>query len=258
MGFPNPPPIISNWDSDLPLANWDSGLQWDVNTSPSFGTVAAWLALVTSEHASKPKFMAMLAATLQPVADAIAIVESIPAAYDLDNAVGVQLDADGGWVGISRNITTPLAGVFFSWDTLGLGWGQGNWTPGITLTELITLPDAQYRTLLYAKIAANHWDGSVPGAYAVFDIIFAGTGFGVLIQDLQGMHMAMALTGPIPDAVTQALFTSGYFDLKPAGVHIDKYYLPAKPNVPYFGFGVENDNIAGWGVGYWGVTAPGS
>jgi hypothetical protein len=202
--------------------------------------------------------MDMLALTFQPLADTIAILESIPAAYDLDVAVGAQLDTDGVWVGISRNVTTPLSGVFFSWATAGLGWDQGSWSPGINVTQLIQLPDAQYRTLLYAKIAANHWNGSIPGAYNVFNIIFAGTGFGVLIQDLQGMRMAFALTGPVPDAITQALFTSGHFNLKPAGVRIDKYYLPAASNVPYFGFGVENDNIAGWGVGYWGVTAPGN
>jgi hypothetical protein len=252
-----PPPFISEWDSGLPLSDWDSGLQWDINVGPSYGTVASWLALVTSEHASKPNFMAMLAATLQPLADIIAIMQSVPAAYDLDLAVGVQLDADGEWIGLSREITTPLTGVFFSWNTVGLGWGQADWTSSIHETELITLPDAQYRTLLYAKIAANHWDGSIPGAYAVFNTIFAGTGFGVLIQDLQGMHMAMALTGPVPDAVTRALFTGGYFDLRPAGVRMDKYYLPPVSNVPYFGFGVENASIAGWGVGYWGDTAPG-
>jgi hypothetical protein len=249
--------FISDWDSGQPLAAWDQGLQYDVNTGPSLGTVASWLALVTSEHASKPKFMAMLAATLQPLADIIAVLESIPGAYDLDAAVGSQLDTDGEWIGISRNISTPLSGVFFSWDVTGLGWDQGSWTPGINIDELVSLPDAQYRTLLYAKIAANHWNGSIPGAYAVWNTIFAGTGYGVLIQDLQGMHMAMALTGPIPDAVTLALFTGGYFQLKPAGVHIDKFYTPAKPNVPYFGFDVENDNIAGWGVGYWGNTSPG-
>lgn len=253
-----PPLLITQWDSSQPLANWDSGISWDSSLGPSLGSVASWLGLVTSEHADKPNYMAMLAVTLQPLADIIAILESIPSAYDLDTAVGVQLDTDGEWVGISRNIAIPLTGVFFSWDIAGVGWGEGNWTSGITDNELIALPDSQYRTLLYAKIAANHWDGSIPGAYAVFDTIFAGTGFGVLIQDLQGMHMAMALTGPVPDAVTQALFTGGYFNLKPAGVHIDKYYLPPAPNVPYFGFGVENDNIAGWGVGYWGVTAPGN
>lgn len=252
------PPIISTWDSGLPGANWDSGLSWDVNLGPSNGSIAAWLALVTSEHASKPNYMAMLSATLQPIADTIAVLQAIPAAYDVDTAVGSQLDEDGNWVGIGRNIATPLTGVFFSWATAGLGWGQANWTPGLNVTQLTSLPDAQYRTLLYAKIAANHWDGTIPGAYSVFDTVFQGTGFGVLIQDLQGMHMAFALTGPVPDAVTQALFTNGYFNLKPAGVRIDKYYLPPVSNVPYFGFGVENSFIAGWGVGYWGATAPGN
>jgi hypothetical protein len=213
---------------------------------------------VTGEHASKPKYMTMLTATFQPLADTIAVLESIPQAYDVDNAVGSQLDTTGALVGADRHIQTPLSGVFFSWDVDGLGWGQANWIPGIDATELVSLPDSQFRTLIYAKIAANHWDGSIPGAYDVFDIVFQGTGFGVLIQDLQGMHMSFALTGPVPDAVTQALFTGGYFNLKPAGVHIDKYYLPPVDNVPYFGFGVENDNIAGWGVGYWGVTSPGS
>ena len=253
-----PPPIVSNWDSGLPGANWDSGFEWDLTTGPGNGSVASWLGLVTSEHASRPNYMAMLSVTFQPLADNIAILESIPLAYDVDFAVGSQLDTVGVWVGISRNITVPLEGVFFSWDELGVGWGQGNWIASINETQLVSLPDSQYRTLLYAKIAANHWDGSIPGAYAVFDTVFAGTGFGVLIQDLQGMHMSMALTGPVPDAVTLALFTNGYFNLKPAGVRIDKYYTPPVDNVPFFGFGVENDNIAGWGVGYWGVIAPGN
>lgn len=252
------PPLITTWDSGLPSANWDSGLQWDINLGPSLGSVASWLALVTSEHASKPNYMAMLSATFQPLADNIAILQSIPAAYDVDFAVGVQLDTTGQWVGISRNITTPLTGVFFSWDVVGLGWDEGSWIPHIGATQLTSLSDPQYRTLLYAKIAANHWDGSIPGAYKVFNTVFQGTGFGVLIQDLQFMHMAMALTGPIPDAVTQALFTGGYFNLKPAAVRMDKYYLPPVSNVPYFGWGVENDHIAGWHVGYWGATAPGN
>lgn len=250
-------PFISNWDTGQPLANWDSGLQWDVNVGPSTGSVDFWLSLVTSEHRDKPKFMAMLAAVFQPLADTIVVLNTVPQAYDVDFAVGVQLDTVGQWVGISRNISTPLAGVFFSWGASGLGWGEGNWISNIQATQLVTLADSQYRTLLYARIAANHWEGTIPGAYAVWDTIFAGTGFGVLIQDLQHMHMAMALTGPVPDAVTKALFTNGYFDLRPAGVQIDKYYVPTVPNVPYFGFGVENANISGWGVGYWGETVAG-
>ena len=249
--------FFSDWDSNQPEALWDNGLQWDVNTGPSTGSTAEWLALVTGEHATKPNFMAMLAATFQPLADTIAVMESMPSAYDVDLALGSQLDATGQWIGASRYVTKPLTGVFFSWSTPGLGWGDGSWAPGLNVNELVQLPDAQYRTLLYARIAANHWDGSLPAAYAVWDQIFAGTGYGVLIQDLQGMHMAMALTGPVPDSVTLALFTGGYLQMKPAGVRMDKFYTPAKSNVPYFGFDVDNDNLSGWGLGYWGVAAGG-
>lgn len=243
---------IENWDSGQPNARWDAGLDWDTNVGPSPGDVQQYLKLVTSEHATKPKFMAMLAAVCQPLADLQVVLESIPALFDLDVAVGNQEDILGQWIGASRNIDVPLEGVFFSWATSGLGWGQGNWTSNIDATQLVVLPDAQYRTLLFATSAANQWDGTIPGAYEIWNTLFAGTGIGILIQDYGNMHMALALTGPVPDAVTLALFTGGFLNLKPAGVHIDNYYTPVVPDTPYFGWGVENASISGWSVGYWG------
>ena len=56
--------FVDTWDSGQPKANWDSGLQWDVNVGLPSGSVAPWLSLVTSEHASKPNFMATLAASM--------------------------------------------------------------------------------------------------------------------------------------------------------------------------------------------------
>ncbi len=248
---------IENWDSGQPGAFWDAGLQWDTNVGPAPGDVAPYLGLVTSEHATRPKFMAELAAVLQPFADLQVVMSDMPGLYDLDAAVGVQEDTTGLWIGITRDVTEPLSGVFFSWATPGLGWGEGNWPPNAGSYELVVLPDAQYRTLLYAKVAANGWDGTIPGAYDIWSIIFAESGSGLLIQDYGDMHMAVALTGPVPDAVTLALFTGGYFDLRPAGVRIDDYYVPAVPDVPYFGYGVENASISGWGVGYWGARYSG-
>ena len=249
---------IENWDSGQPNAFWDSGLQWDVNVGPSPGDVQPYLDLITSEHIDQPDFTTMVAAVLQPLCDSQVLVAGIPSLYDIDLAVGSQEDAVGEWVGVTRNISVPLTGVFFSWATPGLGWSEGNWIVDIDATELVVLPDAQYRTLLYARVAANQWDGTIPGAYEVWDTLFVGTGTGILIQDYDDMHMAQALTGPVPDAVTLALFQGGYLDLKPAGVLIDNYFTPPEPGVPYFGYGVENANIAGWGVGYWGVQHAGN
>jgi hypothetical protein len=249
---------IDSWDSGQPGAVWDAGLQWDVNVGPPAGDVEPYVDLITSEHRSRPNFVAMVANIIQPLADLQVLMAGIPGLYDLDVAVGAQEDTVGEWIGVTRDISVPLTGVFFSWDVAGLGWDQGSWAPDIHATELVTLSDAQYRTLLFARAAANNWDGTIPGAYAIWNSLFAGTGTGILIQDYGDMHMALALTGPVPDAVTLALFTGGYLSLKPAGVHIDYYYTPIAPDVPYFGWGVENANISGWGVGYWGVQNAGS
>jgi hypothetical protein len=250
--------VVGNWDSGLAGANWDSGLEWDVTTGPSLGDISKYVALVTNEHSNKPKFNALLAMLVQPIADIIALMQSMPDAFDLDNAVGAQQDIIGLWVGVTRNVTVPLANVFFSLDSPALGLDQGTLQgPFDASTGLISLPDPQYLTLLRARIASNHWDGTIPGAYTAWNTLFAGTGFSILIQDGNDMSFILALTGPVPDAVTLALFTGGELALKPATIRISAFITPSVANAPYFGIGVENTAIGGLDNGTFGNTSPG-
>lgn len=237
---------------DNPQLFWDqSGLFWDEG-SPNAGNVQPYLDLITSEHNLRPKFMATIAFVLQPLANDIAVEKLFPEDYDVDTAVGEQLDVLGLWIGVGRTIRVPITGVFFSWNVPGLGWSQASWSADFSPTQLITLSDENYRILLRSRIAANYWDGTIPGAYAVWSITFAGTGYGILIQDGEDMHMTLALTGPVPDVITKALFKGGFLGLKPAGVRVDNYFTPTIANAPYFGWNVENPGISGWGVGAWG------
>lgn len=245
--------FIDSWDSGQPGATYDSGLQFDVNVGPTPGNVASYLALVTSEHADKPKFMAMLAMLLQPLCDIQALIQGMAALFDLDVAVGDQLDKVGEWIGISRVLREPIVGVYFTLGGIGPGFGDGIWKGPFDAVDFLTdLPDDAYRLLLRAKVLNNKWDGTIPSAYAIWNTLFQGTDFGILIQDYGNMHMVFALTGPTPDAVTLALFLGGYLNVKPAGVTIDGYVTPTVPNTPYFGFGVENASISGFGVGAFG------
>lgn len=245
--------FVQNWDSNRPGAQYDTGLQWDVNVGPTPGDVQPWLDLITSEHNQRPKFMDMLENNFQPYADDIAALDSMIMLFDVDVAVGDQLDILGQWIGVSRRISVPLTGVYFSLDTALLGFDQGSWySPFNPLGGLVILSDGAYRTLLRARITNNQWDGTIPGAYQVWNTAFAGTGIGILIQDLGNMHMIMALTGVIPDAVTLALFKGGYLNIKPATVKIDAYLTPTVLGAPYFGFDVENSSISGFDVGAWG------
>jgi hypothetical protein len=215
--------------------------------------------LVTSEHADKPNFVATVALSVQPSVDGQNLLATIPTLYDLDSAIGTQLDTVGLWIGVSRYLLIPI-NIYFSFDTAGLGFDQGVWwQPFLPGTTQVALDDAHYRILLKARVVANNWDGTIPGAYTSWNTVFAGTGFSILIQDYGGMQMAITLLSLTPpDVVTAALFMSGELDLKPAGVklyHILPTVYPAGPPVggtPVFGFDVENSSIAGFDRGAWG------
>lgn len=130
--------------------------------------------LITSEHNQRPKFMAVVEALAQPMVDLQNVLGSMPGEFDLDSAVGAQLDAVGEWVGISRVVNTPLTGVYFSFDTAGLGFDQGVWKgPFDPDTGLTRLDDETYRLVLRAKIGANHWDGTLESSKAILNAIFS-------------------------------------------------------------------------------------
>jgi len=165
-----------------------------MSTDPNY-----YLTKITSEHNLAPKFVAMMGLFAQFTVDHQTQTLSMPSIYDLDNAVGVQLDAVGQWIfgsPIARFVQVPF--------------------PGGPLTRL---DDAHFRILLKARIISNQWDGTVPGAYRAWAVLFAGTGLQVLIADHDNMTAQYGLTGPA-DAVTQALFQAGLLELKPDGVHI--------------------------------------
>lgn len=208
---------------------------------------------ITSEHRNRPNFMATLAAALAPITALQAVFASMPLAYDLDVAVGVQLDAVGVRVGISRIIATPISGVYFAWDTVGLGWDQGVWQGKFDPTQGTTsLDDETYRLLIRAKIAANSWDGTTAAAITALNDIFSEIGLVFQIQDNQNMTMVMSISGTIPNALFSALFSGGYIPLKPLGVAVT-YLVTSNSGQPVFGFDVNNEHIAGWDQGAWAV-----
>lgn len=209
--------------------------------------ITDYTGLVTSEHKPRPKFMATVAALAQPFVDLQNFYESLPDAFDLDKAIGVQLDAVGMWVGISRKVATPLTNVYFSLDTPGLGLDEGSlkgpFDPDAGITSL---DDDTYRLLLRAKIAANSWDGTIPSAAAILNSLFQN--ITIFIQDNQDMTMTMGISGNLPSAVFLALFTGGYLPLKPAGVLVTRY-VTSQSGAPIFGLDVQNQYIAGLDTG---------
>jgi len=182
------------------------------------GDIAPYLGLVASEHASQPNFIASLSALLQPIADEIEVLDSMPGLYDLDAAVGAQLDTVGLWVGLSRYVEVPITGVYFSFDISGLGFDQGVWFgPYDAGVGVQRLDDATYRLALNVQIAADNWDGTIAGAYAALTPLLDPYGTTLTITgDVTLMTLAFGGTAPPP--IIKALFTGQYISLRPAGV----------------------------------------
>ncbi|WP_431207518.1 DUF2612 domain-containing protein [Burkholderia cepacia] len=209
--------------------------------------------LITSEHQPRPRYMAVVAALIQPVVDQINVLQGVPSAFDLDDAVGVQLDVLGQWIGRNREVATPLSGVYFSFDVDGLGFDQGVWKgPYDPDTGLTTLDDETYLAVLRTKIAANHWDGTPAGAQAILDAL-APPGSLVFIQDNCDMSITIGIAGAQPTALYIALLNNGLLSIKPEAVRVNVAITSVKGS-PLFGFDVENALISGFDSGSWGVT----
>jgi hypothetical protein len=239
-------------------------------------SAADYLALVTSEHVQRPNFRAVIEALTSGPADISNVISSLPLKFDLDVAVGAQLDAVGEWVGISRRVPIPLVGVYFEWDTVAeLGWDLGNWQgPDDPSTGLVSLDDDSYRILIRAKIATNQWDGTVPSAIEAYLLVFPEQD--VVIQDNQDMTMDVVFIGPPLTAVERALILGDYLVLRPSTVQQHTYSVRpvVDPEIVFewdtdaehgwdsdaewlpefgslFAWDSESDYLSGWGIAGW-------
>lgn len=208
-----------------------------------------YLDLITSQHRLKPKFVATVSVATEIFLQAQAVLSSMIGAFDIDTAVGAQLDIIGKWAGVSRNVAIPISGVFFSWDgAYTLGWDYGTWQPNLAPTSITTLPDDAYRTLIRARIAANQWDGTTDGAYMIWESLFPQ--FTIIIKDNQNMSYDLGVIGNIVDSLTLALITGGYIPLRPEGVRVNSYFVSVDSN-RVFGWDVESDQLGGWDEASW-------
>jgi hypothetical protein len=187
-----------------------------------------YLRLIPSYNAIQPKFMATLRSVVQPFADQQEFLSSLPQVFDLDTAIGVQLDQVGLWIGRDRTIETPISGVYFSWDTPGLGWEQGTWQGTFDPSEGLTvLDDETYRQLLYAKIGSNNWDSSPQSIVDILSTLLEGQGaVAITVTDNNDMTISVNVSGAINSVVFRSLILNGEVPIKPAGVGIT-YNLPA-------------------------------
>lgn len=208
-----------------------------------------YLQLLPSANASKPNFLAVLSAALQPLVD----IQNSALDFDLDTAVGAQLDVIGRWAGQSRGIEVPITGVYFALDTAGVGFDEGVWLdPGASATGVTSLDDGTYRLILRIKIAANTWDGSLAGAQQVLAAV-ASSGTYLFVQDNFDMSITIGVSGTVPSALFVALIRQVFGWIRPAAVNIASVAVTSISGRAGFGFDTQNSYVAGFDTGAWTV-----
>ena len=181
-------------------------------------TVATYQGRITSEHADKPKFMALVGLLSQCYVDAQAVVNSLATAFDLDVAVGSQLDTDALWIGASRGVQTPIENAYFSFDdeTHNVGFDEGIWFLPLDPQFVVqSLDDESFRLFLRFKIAANHWDGTTASLYTILTELFSPA---VVTISEGTMTCNITITGMPPSTLFKTLTEDGVLPTKAAGV----------------------------------------
>jgi len=147
--------------------------------------------------------------------------------WNIDTAVGYGLDVWGRIVGVERTqqVTTPQFSYFFGFgepaDPYITGFGQsqfylGGGTSGGIIVTTYTLTDAEFRTLILAKAAANISDGSVRSMNQVLISLFPGRGR-CYVQDNLNMSLTYVFEFELTPAELVTVQQSGVLP-RPTGV----------------------------------------
>lgn len=216
--------------------------------------------LITNYHRGKPLFVDHIDLSTRPLTDVSTSLDGLITAFDIDDAVGAQLDILGQWIGRTRIVSQPIAGVYFSLDTDGLGYDQGIWQgPYDPDAGYTSLSDETYRIILKAKIAINNWDGTNDSLPQILDTALAGSGLTMQIVDNQDMTIGVWVFPEIDiNNVSLELIAAirqGYLTVKAAGVFAGSITTPSviTPSTgnKFFGFDLDNQYIAGFDDGAW-------
>lgn len=180
-----------------------------------------YLNKITSEHKIRPKYMATVAMLLDYTDPSMEICLGMHSAFDVDTAVGVQLDVLGQYLGKPRNILYTFEGG-----------------------ESSILSDEIYRVLIKATIIKNNWRGGISDLYDAWLQLFPN--IKISIRDNQDMTMDVTLVGEIHPQIV-SLVEHGYIIPKPQGVKVNMQIN----NNPIFAYESDTDELAGYDKGEW-------
>lgn len=161
--------------------------------------------LLILQYIKKPKATATVKAFVAPlVMDFMPL--AVQEAFNVNTAIGVQLDVIGKYVGASR---------------------RGN-----TFDGPVTLDDESYRTLIKLVIIKNNSGSSLATIQSLLAANFPGL---ILVSDNQTMGLNYLIIETLGTPELLEILVEGGYLPKPMGVQVSAVIVPAHLN-PFFGF----------------------
>jgi hypothetical protein len=166
--YPRPPVGIPNG-----IGQFVIGVS-PIGTQPGFDV---W-STVISQYANSPILTTLITNLDQYIDQTRNLDAFYDAMLNIQTAQGYGLDCWGRIVGVNRVLQVQDVN-WFGFEEASPGsftFGQGSFYSGAPLTSNYALSDEAYRTLIYAKAAANITDGSIPAINRILMTLFPNRG----------------------------------------------------------------------------------
>ncbi|HEY1847071.1 MAG TPA: DUF2612 domain-containing protein [Buttiauxella sp.] len=178
--------------------------------------------LIPAWQREAPNYLKMLDALTEAFTRQQAVSRSLVGHFDLDKAIGAQLDIIGQWIGSTRRIFAPIEDYFFTLDSETLGFDYGYWKNRYDSEfGFVDLDDDNFRTVLRAKIGANNWNGTSQTLPDILQSIYPKKDILISFIDNQDMTMTVTVKGKSISTITKEIIRQGYLAIKPAGITVN-------------------------------------
>lgn len=182
--------------------------------------------LLTSEYKTRPRLTSWLLWLLSEGLTYNSVLNELLEAFNLDTAVGQQLDTLGKIAGVGRTLS------FYPSD------GSGP-----------VMDDETYRLVIKARLIQNLWKGTLDELYSAWGVLFPG--IDLQIQDLQTQGPGDAMTYNVVisgdfTSLMRELIVNGYIVPKPEGVRINNLLITDTTGKPLFAYDLNDADFSGY------------
>lgn len=182
-------------------------------------------ATIQAQFANSPSLGTIIEGFNQAIDPSALIDDWYENVWNPQTATGWGLDVWGRIVGVSRVLQVSTTDYFgFSQGVPGAQtFGSGVFYNGGAVTSNYILSDDDFRRLIFAKAAANIWDGTIPSLNAILMSLFADRGL-CYVSDNENMTMTFVFEFS-PSPVDVSIIASGILP-RPSGVGTTYIFTP--------------------------------